>query len=128
MNIANVLLALSAGFFWYGEACRCGIVEERDRYCRAEWAMIGNVVSSTVVGNERIYTVIVRLSLKGNTGYAPVQVYTPTEGSVCGVTLDVNKNYLLAGSYLEKRLHLGLCSIAREMTRKEVYIYSPPYC
>ncbi|KAH3890234.1 metalloproteinase inhibitor 3-like [Dreissena polymorpha] len=128
MNIAYVLLALSAAVFCPGEACRCGIVEEKDRFCRAEWGMIGHVVSSTVVGDERVFGVIVRGSLKGNTGYSFLRVYTSTVGSLCGVKLGVNKDYLLAGSINQQRLYLGLCSIVRELTSAELLTYRPPPC
>ncbi|KAH3890235.1 metalloproteinase inhibitor 3-like [Dreissena polymorpha] len=125
----HLIITLFAGLLYYGEACRCDTGDEIKLFCRAEFAITAYVNSSQVVNDERIFTVHALRDLKGYSLYGVQKVFTPTEGSLCGVSLNTQTYYLLAGTYTDdKRLHLGLCNVAREMTILELVHYRPPDC
>ncbi|KAH3890233.1 metalloproteinase inhibitor 3-like [Dreissena polymorpha] len=111
------------------DSCRCGIVREEDRLCHfAEFVIIATVESSSVVGDDRVYNVNILRDLKGTVLKGPSKVYTSTEGSLCGADLQLQTVYLLAGSYVDNHLYLGLCHVSRELTADEANSYVLPKC
>ncbi|XP_045176781.1 uncharacterized protein LOC123537209 [Mercenaria mercenaria] len=116
--------------------CRCSIIEEKDRFCTNDYAIIAKVTKERKVGNELEYQITQVKCLKPHIKDPSVirdKVYTSTTSAACGTILDKGSTYLLSGTYRKngggrKEQFLSLCQIARKLTKKEVKNYKVPQC
>jgi hypothetical protein len=133
MSKFTILLASAvalAGLFGAkdADACRCMQPDVRSSFANHDTVIIGHVGRTSVVGNERIYAVQVRHSLKG---CAPTRTWiivkTPVSSATCGTEFRVGDRYLIMGNVVPSRnsipvISTTMCAFnkpAREITRGE---------
>lgn len=101
----------------YTQRCDCFVDHPQQMFCEADYAFVGTVVSSKDLTDFFKYYV----SISGDRiyegrdyfekGETIVPVYTPYGPSLCGrPNLEIGKEYLITGGYLEKKLVMTLCN------------------
>ncbi|CAJ0607039.1 unnamed protein product [Cylicocyclus nassatus] len=96
--------------------CRCRLVPPKEAYCNADWVSLAKVTNSSIIKNDdaleqRQYTVKHSEVFKKpeECDSLSEKIYTSTQSASCGVELEIGKEYLLAGSYNDNKLHIITC-------------------
>ncbi|KAJ1531850.1 hypothetical protein ONE63_000501 [Megalurothrips usitatus] len=96
-------------------ACMCLPAHPQEQFCRADFAVLAEVVSSQDEdgGMLRRYQVAVKRTFKGGSAarilLKEAGVVTPASDGMCGVTLEAGSAYLLMGRAHGRQPYLSLC-------------------
>ncbi|XP_062580428.1 metalloproteinase inhibitor 3-like isoform X3 [Saccostrea cucullata] len=100
--------------------CSCVSTDPQTKYCNSEYAVRGKVTKLTYgdgfigVDAERIYEVEISKVYIGNINEekgGTVQIRTAGSGSMCGVGLRLNKEYLINGYFYKGQMRISLCGM-----------------
>ncbi|XP_062580434.1 metalloproteinase inhibitor 3-like [Saccostrea cucullata] len=102
----------------YGaDACLCEFTDLQNKYCKSDFAVRGKVTKLTygegIIGIDAEITYEVEISkvYKGAKKGETVQIRTAGSGSLCGVGLTLDKEYLINGYFYEGHMWINLCDM-----------------
>lgn len=140
MRRLSLLVTLLFGLLVANQACRCGIVDFADRFCNADYGVLVQARDDgTVVGSDRIFKVRILTVYRSNEPFYPGvdrrHIYTSTEGSLCGITLEKGKYYVIGGQFRKTlgfgklQMYAGLCVALKQFDSRPLYNqFQPPKC
>ncbi|XP_055754543.1 metalloproteinase inhibitor 2-like [Salvelinus fontinalis] len=116
--VSSCFFTLFVLFLWrvedIADACKCSPQHPQQAFCDADIVIRAKVVGKKALSNEIKYDVQQIKMFK-----CPNQVihaiYTASSPAACGVTLEINKEYLFTGKLETGRMHVTLCG------------YNPPW-
>ncbi|XP_064870751.1 metalloproteinase inhibitor 2-like [Oncorhynchus nerka] len=115
VSVSSCFITLVVLLLWQIEdiaaACRCTPVHIQQAFCNADVVIRAKVVGGGVVSHDTKYDIQQIKMFKG-----PDRVIHAvfTSSSLCGVTLEINKEYLLTGSInTDGRMRIGMCNFIR---------------
>uniref|UniRef100_A0A0N4Z103 NTR domain-containing protein n=1 Tax=Parastrongyloides trichosuri TaxID=131310 RepID=A0A0N4Z103_PARTI len=120
------------------EACKCALRDPGIVFCTTDWTSHVKIIGKyTLNGDENsgggflfggpniLYIVeqIKEYRKPENVSSLPVTIFTNQQSAACGITmLEVNKEYLLSGTYSKNLLYINYCS---QMRGEDIDNYGP---
>ncbi|KAG9483652.1 hypothetical protein GDO78_009528 [Eleutherodactylus coqui] len=100
------------------EACSCASSHPQQQFCSADVVMRARVMGEKTVSSPDSIDSIKQIEIKVMKFFKVYDkmkdiqyVYTPSESSVCGVTLVNKKEYLLGGAIYDGKVRIYLCGL-----------------
>lgn len=127
MLLRWIALALVAASCRLADACTCQVTHPQTHFCNSDFVIVGRV-QKTVRGKDfyDAYKVKIRNKYKA-TAKAEValksgRLLTPSQGSLCGVTLQPRETYVITGRVHHLEAHVSLCDFVsrwRDVTPRQ---------
>ncbi|XP_052375591.1 metalloproteinase inhibitor 2-like isoform X2 [Oncorhynchus keta] len=112
VSVSSCFITLVVLFLWriedIAEACRCAPVHLQQAFCNADVVIRAKVVGVGVVSRDTKYD-IQQIKMFKCPDQVIHAIFTAPSPAACGVTLDLNKEYLFTGNLETGRMSVTLC-------------------
>ncbi|XP_031669680.1 metalloproteinase inhibitor 2-like [Oncorhynchus kisutch] len=113
VSVSSCFITLVVLFLWriedIAEACRCAPVHLQQAFCNADVVIRAKVVGVEVASLDTKYDIQQLKMFKGPDRVIHA-IFTSSSSASCGVTLEINKEYLFTGSLnTDGRMYIGMC-------------------
>ncbi|XP_049837678.1 tissue inhibitor of metalloproteinase isoform X1 [Schistocerca gregaria] len=110
-----LLLAAWLAALQLAAGCSCMLGHPQDQFCRANYVILTRVKKEIVTDRDRVYRTVVKRIFKASekdaVSLSAGKIWTSLHDSMCGVRLETNRTYVLAGQLSGGKAHINLCDL-----------------